>query len=707
MTYKINKTDGNTLADIPDGTFDTNSSSLTLIGKNVTNFGKIFNENLVKLLENFSSSTSPEHPIKGQLWYDTTTARINVYDGNVFRASGGPLISAVQPLNLVPGDLWINNESNQLYFYDGVDLLLAGPAYSAQQKTSGFIVDSIIDTNNRLKVITKLFVNGVLLGIFSNTAFTPALPITGFAGNIGVGFTVGSLADTKFNVTVSRAEGLITAEGAVKVANDILYNNESGRIVGGFTVQSVDGIRLLGGNPNDNPRVQGDSFLRLDSGNLVIENNESSRAIEFNIKPPAQGLRTAMFIDSVTQRVGFFNRSPTASVDITGDLKVSGNLIIQGDSFTINTTTLEVEDKNIELNKRSTQVTDSSADGGGITLKGTTDKTFSWANATSAWTSNQNIDLSSGRAYHINQQQVLNSTTIGSSIVNSNLQTLGSLTETNFNAGLKISGNTIISRFSGTLKLDSATDSIDVSGKKLTNLAALDYVTSNASDVANKLYVDERVSIRPIGLTADISEFNISTEEGIDNANNKILEILNYTVSVFESIKNPQGVAIIGTVAKVHATHSAISIGQISYNPVQEGTETTSNETTAFRRVSVNRGEGSFDNEPVVSDIITGQMIPAPTSSIVVTRFYKRFQVKASPGGNVWSFITDYVPKGQWNAVTSYVAKDLVLFEGREYICILAISGNAGNTTPVTEAGPTGTAGTVWRWFSTIDSSDF
>ena len=100
-------------------------------------------------------------------------------------------------------------------------------------------------------------------------------------------------------------------------------------------------------------------------------------------------------------------------------------------------------------------------------------------------------------------------------------------------------------------------------------------------------------------------------------------------------------------------------------------------------------------------------MIPAPTSSIVVTRFYKRFQVKASLGGNVWSFITDYVPKGQWNAVTSYVAKDLVLFEGREYICILAISGNASNTTPVTEAGPTGTAGTVWRWFSTIDSSDF
>jgi hypothetical protein len=707
MTYKINKTDGNTLADIPDGTFDTNSSSLTLIGKNVTNFGKIFNENLVKLLENFSSSTSPEHPIKGQLWYDTTTARINVYDGNVFRASGGPLISAVQPLNLVPGDLWINNETNQLYFYDGVDLLLAGPAYSAQQKTSGFIVDSIIDTNNRLKVITKLFVNGVLIGIFSNTAFTPALPITGFTGSIGIGFTVGNLTGTKFDVTVSRAEGLITAAGAVKVADDILYNNEDGTIVGSLKVQSVDGIQLLGGDPNQNPRVQGDASLKLNGGNFVIANNESSRAIEIKVLPSIGGQVTAMYVDAVNQRIGFFNSSPTASVDITGDLKVSGNLIIQGDSFTINTTTLEVEDKNIELNKKSTQVTDSSADGGGITLKGTTDKTFAWANSTSAWTSNQNIDLSSGRAYHINQQQVLNGTTIGSSVINSNLQTLGNLTEANFNAGLKISGNTIISRFTGNLKLDSVTDSIDISGKRLINLAGLDYISSSPSEVANKQYVDERVSIRPIGLTADISDFNISTQEGIDAATGKILEILNYTVSVFEPIKNPQGVAILGTIAKVHATHSALSIGQISYNPVQEGTATTSNETTAFRRVSVNRGEGSYDNEPVVSDIITGQVIPAPTASVVVTRFYKRFEVKASPSGAIWTFITDYIPKGQWSALTSYSARDLVLFENREYICILAVSGNAGNTNPSTDAGPTGTVGTIWKWFSTVDISDF
>ena len=704
MTYKINKTDGNVLADIPDGTFDTENSSLTLIGKNVTTFGEILNENLVKLLENFSSSTSPPRPITGQLWYDTTTGRINVFDGNVFRASGGPLVSPARPLNLVPGDLWINNETNQLWFYDGVDLVLAGPSFTAQQKTSGFTVESIIDTNNRLKVITKLFVNGTLIGIFSNNAFTPALPIEGFTGNIGIGFTVGNFAGTKFNVTASRAEGLITSQNLVKFADDILFNNQNGTIFGSLTVQSVDGVRLLGGDPGSNARAQGDSFLKLEGGNFVLENNESSRAIEIRTKQPVGGTKTAIYVDSINQRVGFFNRAPAASVDITGDLKVSGNLIIQGDSFTINTTTLEVQDKNIELNKRSTQVTDSSADNGGITLKGTTDKTFNWVANSNAWTSNQHIDLFTGKSYFINQQSVLTSTTLGSTVVNSSLTTLGSMTELNMDLGLKILGNTIISRAAGNLKLDSVTDTIDVSGKRLANLAELNYITSAPGDVANKQYVDERVSIRPIGLTADISEYDVFTEAGMDGATNKILEILNYTVSVYDGIKNPQGVAILGTVAKIHATHSAITIAPILYSPVQDGSPTTSGETIAFSKVSVNSGEGS-ENTPVVADIFDAQTIPAPSASVVITRFYKRFEVISQPDTSLsWEFVTDYVPTGEWNIATSYDARDLVLYEGREYICILAVTGGSN---PLVGAGPSGATGTYWRWFSSIRSTDF
>ena len=693
MTYKINKTDGNLLADIPDGQFDTASSSLTLIGKNVTNFGQVFNENLIKLLENFSSSTEPEHPIKGQLWYNTSTGRLNVYDGNTFRASGGPLVSSVRPLNLVPGDLWINNETNQLWFYDGVDLTLAGPVYTAQQKTSGFVIDNIIDTNNRLKIIAKLFVNGVLLGIFSNTAFTPALAIEGFSGNIGVGFSVGTLIGSKFNVTVSRAEGLVTSLGETKVADDILYNNEDGTIVGSLTVQSVDGIRLLGGDPGTTTTAQGDTYLKLEGGNFVIENNESSRAIEINTKQPVGGVKTAIYIDSVNQRIGLFNRAPTSAVDITGDLKVSGNLIIQGSSFTIDTTTLQVQDKNIELNKVSSGiVTDADADGGGITLHGTTDKILSYSQPYASWSSSENFNIVSDKSYRINFNPVLSATTLGASVVNSSLQTLGNLTTLNMSSGLNVTGNTITSRISD-LVVSSATDYIDIDGKIITNSADLDYVNSDASDVPNKKYVDERVSIRPIALTLDISDFDITTQIGIELANAKILEILTYTASIFDTVNNPQGIAILGTIAKIHATHSAVVVNPIEYKPVQTGTLTTGTETVAFSKSQVNKGDGS-ENFSVVDDIIEEQIIPAPVASIVTTRFYKRFTVIEQPDNTLaWEYVTDFVPAGVWNNSTAYSENDLVIFDYKEWICI--VDAIAGLTNPSGNS-------TNWKLFALI-----
>jgi hypothetical protein len=680
MTYYINKTDGNLLAELPDGQFDTVNSSLTLVGKNVTNFGEILNENLVRLLENFSSSSSPEHPIKGQLWYDASTGRLNVYDGTSFRASGGPLIGSIRPNNLVPGDLWINNETNQLWFYDGTDLVLAGPVYTAQQKKTGFEVVNITDNNNRLKVITKLWANGDLLGIYSNTAFTPALPIDQFTGNIGVGFTSSSLAGNTINATVARADSLVTALGVIKTADDILFTNQDGTIYGSLTVQSVDGIRLLGGDPGTNAGAQGDTFLKLDGGNFIIENNESSRAIEIKTKQPVGGSKTAIYIDSVNQRVGFFNRSPTASVDITGDLKVSGNLIIQGDSFTINTTVLQVEDKNIELNKTTGTSTDLSADGGGITLKGTTDKTISWSNEYTSWDSSENFNLVLGRAFEINHASVLTGTTLGSGVVNSSLQTFGNITTMNFGTGLNIAGNTITGR-NGNLILTSDTANISVNGKRVINVPDLNYITSPPSDAANKRYVDERVSIRPLALATDISEFDISTQLGREAATNKILEILNATASIYDGINNPEGVAILGSIAKVSTTHVSVVIDPISYKPVQLGTSLTGTETIAFSKTQATYvGDGFSNTVTVVEDIIEEQTIPAPQASIVTVRGYKRFKVLEQMDNSLaWEFITDYAYSGAWISTNSYSVNDVVIFDGKEWICVSAAAPSRPN----------------------------
>ena len=221
MAYTINKTDGTVLTVVPDGQIDNFSTDLTFIGKNYNGFGEYLNENFVKLLENFSGSVRPNNPIRGQLWYDTANLKLTIYNGTEFVPVSSASITNSQPLNIGVGDLWYNNVDKQLYFYNGTQSVLLGPDYSASQGASGFKVESILDNLNQTRVVTYLFNAGVLLGIFSKEAFTPKQAITGFSGDVGIGFTPGTLSGFKFNVTVSNSEKLGSLSASKYLRNDV------------------------------------------------------------------------------------------------------------------------------------------------------------------------------------------------------------------------------------------------------------------------------------------------------------------------------------------------------------------------------------------------------------------------------------------------------------------------------------------------------
>ena len=110
----------------------------------------------------------------------------------------------------------------------------------------------------------------------------------------------------------------------------------------------------------------------------------------------------------------------------TGGVTIGGDLTVNGTTTTVNSTTITVDDKNIELGS-VTSPTDAGADGGGITLKGTTDKTWNWVDATDAWTSSEHINLASGKSYYINGSSVLSSTTLGSGVTSSSLTSVGTI----------------------------------------------------------------------------------------------------------------------------------------------------------------------------------------------------------------------------------------------------------------------------------------
>ena len=118
--------------------------------------------------------------------------------------------------------------------------------------------------------------------------------------------------------------------------------------------------------------------------------------------------------------------STSGTTTVNNDFVVTGNVTVNGTTTTVNAVTITVDDKNLELGSVASP-TDVTAEGGGITLKGATDKTINWVGSTAAWTSSENFNLLTGKAYEIDGTSVLSNTTLGTGVVNSSLTSVGTL----------------------------------------------------------------------------------------------------------------------------------------------------------------------------------------------------------------------------------------------------------------------------------------
>ena len=165
MAYSINRTDGTEIATITDGTIN-NTTSLTLIGKSYSGFGEALNENLVKLLENSSSTATPTAPLRGELWFDTNTNQLKVYDGSLFKPTGGSKSASAAPTSPGAGDLWTDSDDNQLYVYTGSAWQLLGPVFSSGQTLSGWKVETLASAGGN-KVVSSMYAGNTRVAILS------------------------------------------------------------------------------------------------------------------------------------------------------------------------------------------------------------------------------------------------------------------------------------------------------------------------------------------------------------------------------------------------------------------------------------------------------------------------------------------------------------------------------------------------------------
>jgi len=525
MAYQINKTDGTIVATVADGQIDNLSTDITLIGKNYSGFGESLNENFIKLLENFSNTTAPTNPIKGQVWFDSSESKLKIYNGTDFVPVSSATISSTQPATLAIGDLWFDDVRAQLYFFDGTNPILLGPAYSSTQSLSGLRVDSILDTLNQTRVITSLYNNGILLGIFSKDSFTPKVEIIGYTGTIEPGFNAGTLANFKIRATATNSERLGGALATTYVRTD-----SANAINGQLRITSDLGI-VLGS--------AGQAEYFVNNGDSYISNSATDKNIYINVR---KGItqEDAVVIDSSDRIIRFYSGYIDSTVTMGGSLVVTGDLTVEGTTTTINTATVVVEDKNIVIANVSSP-SDSTADGAGITIKGSTDKTIAFSNSDNWLDISETLNLAAGKAVYIGGTKVIDGNSLGSAITSiPGVTAFGTQNVINIGPGLPPVGrmrlennriSTVSSNYDIELEPDGSGNVALIGSPKITGLAD----PSSAQDAATKEYTDNKVESRPLIFSIDLSDGKSNTYI-IDNILNNVAPVSEFRAGTYARI---------------------------------------------------------------------------------------------------------------------------------------------------------------------------
>lgn len=189
MPYILYKSNGQKLVTVPDGSIESASTDLTFVGKNYAGYGEILNQDLVKLLENFSNSTQPAKPLLGQLWYDTSIKKIKLYDGTRFKPLQNFDSSVKVPTDNSKGDFWFNEDEQRLYLFNGTKFLLIGPQESEFSGVA--LIPSSAITNNALtKYVLKFTISDafdtVVPAVVSRDEFTPNTVDTLYSENFNI-----------------------------------------------------------------------------------------------------------------------------------------------------------------------------------------------------------------------------------------------------------------------------------------------------------------------------------------------------------------------------------------------------------------------------------------------------------------------------------------------------------------------------------------
>jgi hypothetical protein len=407
--------------------------------------------------------TAPSSPADGQVYFDTVDNALKIYDGTSW-------------VNLHEGDISGVTAGTGLSgggSSGAVTISLANTAVTAGSFGSATAIPTFtVDAQGRLTSVStaaistnlgftddnttsaSVALNGGTLSILGGTGVSTTANDASDSLTVAIGQDVGTTADVTFNSVTASLTGAVTGNADTATAL------ETARTIGGVSFDGTANISLPGVDTAGNQNTSGNAATATalaTARTIALSGDVTATGVSFDGTGNIT-LTTAMANDSVdlgTHTTGDYvqnlvagtgvsvsvvsgeGQTPTVAIgqavgtsdNVTfNDLIVSGDLTVNGTTSTVNSTTITVDDKNIELGSVASP-NDTTADGGGITLKGATDKTFNWVNSSSAWTASEHIDLASAKEFLINGTSVLSATALGTAVAVSLLSASASSSE--------------------------------------------------------------------------------------------------------------------------------------------------------------------------------------------------------------------------------------------------------------------------------------
>lgn len=332
MPYTIKKSDGETVVVIPDGAIDEASTSLSLVGKNVSGYGFYQNENFVKLLESFSKDTPPAEPLEGQIWYDSLNKQLKVYtnylDGSTLRhywkGVSNNTVSDTQPpvADAAIGDLWYDTNVNQLKAFNGTafDLIETSvPGFGKSRlegaTIAGIVVGDIVETDNP---VLNLYIDAQLIAIISKYEFNPSNPVAGLhdhstePGRIFAGV---NLVGAILNGVVDQANNFVDPTDGPLDTSSFVRTDASFTQVVDNSIWAKDSFVV--GNDNGQPLVTFSNYVGTDANpDTDLQINSSGERVVFTVNTDA-GVKDIVMVDGAPQESGESSRISFAPVGTT------------------------------------------------------------------------------------------------------------------------------------------------------------------------------------------------------------------------------------------------------------------------------------------------------------------------------------------------------------------------------------------------------